>query len=222
MHDREGYSIHPGVFTPAEMTIVLGALERSELQRTRAGARHVLSVPEVRLLADDERLLPIARGYVGPAAVPYRATLFDKSRAANWLVAWHQDIALPIRRQIDHPAWGPWSRKGGVLHAIAPAFALERVVALRVHLDDSTPDNGPLRVLPGTHTEGVLGDDEIRLRADVVEPVACTVAAGGVIAMRPLTIHASSKSANERPRRVIHIEYAAGTDLGGGIELACG
>ena len=29
--------------------------------------------------------------------------------------------------------------------------ALERVIALRIHLDDSTADNGPLRVLPGTH-----------------------------------------------------------------------
>jgi hypothetical protein len=38
--------------------------------------------------------------------------------------------------------------KGGVLHAIAPASALAIVVALRVHLDDSTHANGPLRVLP--------------------------------------------------------------------------
>ena len=102
---------------------------------------------------------------------------------------------------------------------LRPRAALERVVALRVHLDDSTPDNGPLRVLPGTHTAGVLTDDEVKELAQAIEPATCTVAAGGVIAMRPLTIHASSKSATEQPRRVIHIEYASDTDLGDGFEL---
>jgi len=64
--------------------------------------------------------------------------LFDKSAASNWLVAWHQDTALPVDRRIDDMSWGPWSVKGGVLHAIAPASALVTIVALRVHLDDST------------------------------------------------------------------------------------
>ena len=38
--------------------------------------------------------------------------------------------------------------------------------------------------------------------------------------MRPLTIHASSKSIDDRPRRVLHIEYAATVHLGPGVELA--
>ena len=83
MTDRDGYSIHPGVFTPAEMVRTLDAPDRAALQRTRAGARHVLSVSEVRALAEDERLLRLAREYVGPGAVPYRATLFDKSPAGE-------------------------------------------------------------------------------------------------------------------------------------------
>ena len=38
------------------------------------------------------------RRFVGPAQ-PFRATLFDKSASANWLVVWHQDTALPMRAQ---------------------------------------------------------------------------------------------------------------------------
>jgi hypothetical protein len=38
--------------------------------------------------------------------------------------------------------------------------------------------------------------------------------------MRPLTLHASSKSIAGEPRRVLHIEYAATIDLGHGLELA--
>jgi hypothetical protein len=43
---------------------------------------------------------------------------------------------------------------------------------------------------------------------------------GGVVVMRPLTLHASSKSLDGRPRRVLHIEYAATADLSNGAKLA--
>jgi hypothetical protein len=41
-----------------------------------------------------------------------------------------------------------------------------------------------------------------------------------VIAMRPLLIHASSKSRNDQPRRVLHIEYADSLELQPGLRLA--
>jgi ectoine hydroxylase-related dioxygenase (phytanoyl-CoA dioxygenase family) len=211
-----GFSIHEGVFDRAVVLEVLEALDRAELARTRAGARHVLAVPAVRALASSPAMMQLARAYVGVDAVPFRATLFDKSRASNWLVTWHQDTALPIRSRADLHGWGPWSRKGGVLHAIAPATALGQVIALRVALDDSTSENGPLRVLPGTHSEGVLSHRQIEMLAATVAPVDC------VLAMRPLTVHGSSKSRGDDPRRVLHVEFAATVHLDSGIELAVG
>ena len=50
--------------------------------------------------------------------------------------------------------------------------------------------------------------------------VDCLVSRGGVLAMRPLVVHASSKSRVVTPRRVLHIEYAESMRIGGGIELA--
>jgi ectoine hydroxylase-related dioxygenase (phytanoyl-CoA dioxygenase family) len=215
-----GFSILPDVFAPAEMVAIAGKLVGDALQRTKAGARHVLNLPVVHDLAADPRLLDIARQYVGAAAVPFRATLFDKSSTANWLVVWHQDTALPLRQRVERDDWGPWSTKAGVLYAHAPAWALEQVVALRVSLDDSTPTNGPLRVLPGTHRGGVYTDEQIEQLAQSTAPVDCVTPSGGVIAMRPLTIHASSKSTHGQPRRVLHIEYAATVHLASGLELA--
>ena len=110
--------------------------------------------------------------------------------------------------------------KGGVLHACAPAVVLATVVALRVHLDDSTLTNGPLRVLAGTHARGVLTHDDIQRLAGGVPEVECVSPAGGVVAMRPLVVHSSSKSSDHQHRRVLHIEYAATVRLGAGIELA--
>ena len=52
--------------------------------------------------------------------IAFRATLFDKSPVANWLVVWHQDTALPLRHHVAEPGWGPWSTKAGVLYAHAP------------------------------------------------------------------------------------------------------
>ena len=135
-------------------------------------------------------------------------------------MVWHQDIALPIRTRVDADGWGPWSRKGGQLYAHAPASVLEQVIALRLHLDDSTAENGPLRVLPGTHTLGRLSEERIRELARNIASVECIVDAGGVVAMRPLIVHASSKSRSQLPRRVLHIEYAKGVDLGSDIQLA--
>jgi ectoine hydroxylase-related dioxygenase (phytanoyl-CoA dioxygenase family) len=217
-----GYSIHERLFECAEMAAVLDALGGARLVRTRAGARHVLAVPAVRALASDARLLEVARQYLGSNALPYRATLFDKSAGSNWLVPWHQDTALPVRTRTNKPGWGPWSVKGGVLHAIAPAAALQRVIALRVHLDDSTALNGPLRVLPHTHCGGVLSAEQIQELARKVTPVECLTGAGGVVVMRPLMVHSSIKARDDAPRRVLHIEYAASVDLGGGVELAIG
>jgi hypothetical protein len=216
-----GFSIHDRVFSRHLMLELLAALGGANLVRTRAGARNVLAVPAVRSLAEHPALLDIARAYVGSPAFPFRATLFDKSAVSNWLVTWHQDTTLPMKSRTETPGWGPWSIKGGVLHAIAPAAALERLIALRVHLDDSGPDNGPLRVLPHTHTRGILGHEEIEKLALTVAPVDCVTGAGGVVGMRPLAVHASSKALTDRPRRVLHIEFAATAALAGG-ELALG
>jgi ectoine hydroxylase-related dioxygenase (phytanoyl-CoA dioxygenase family) len=134
-------------------------------------------------------------------------------------VAWHQDTALPIESRVELAGWGPWSDKYGITYAHAPAQVLARIVALRVHLDDSHAENGPLRVLPGTHQLGVLSDTEVSEQARRIEPVECLALAGDVLAMRPLIIHASSKVRGDAPRRVLHIEYAGSLDLGNGLEL---
>jgi ectoine hydroxylase-related dioxygenase (phytanoyl-CoA dioxygenase family) len=215
-----GFAVIEQVFARDEMSAVQEELANARLQRSRAGARHILGNETVAQLASDSRLMTIARHVLGSEAHPFRATLFDKSPTSNWLVVWHQDTALPLRERRELPGWGPWSVKEGVVYAHAPAAALEQVLALRVHLDDSTDNNGPLRVLPGTHTMGVLTDDAVGRLATEINAVDCLVTAGGVVAMQPLIVHASSKSLIEMPRRVLHIEYAKRMAIADSLELA--
>jgi hypothetical protein len=214
-----GFSICGSVLTSAECASILEAVSDSRAPRQRAGARKLMSHPAIASLAFDDRLLRLASEELGASAVPFRATLFDKSASSNWQVLWHQDRALPLDVRVSAPDWGPWSQKAGVLHALAPAWALERVVALRIHLDASTIDNGPLRVVGHSHRFGVLGDSDVR-RLTKGGPIStCAVDQGGVLAMRPLLLHSSTKARCDAPRRVIHLEYADSLDLGWGIRL---
>ena len=215
-----GFAVLPGIFEEDQLTRLAESLATANTRRSRAGVRHALSHAAVASLASDAQLIEAARRILGARAYPFHATMFEKTTDANWLVVWHQDTALPLRRRQETPGWGPWSVKEGVIYAHAPASALSQVLALRVHLDDSTSRNGPLRVLPATHTLGVLTDDAIHQLAQDIAPVECCVPRGGIVAMRPLVVHASSKSQSECARRVLHIEYAANTAVGEGLELA--
>jgi ectoine hydroxylase-related dioxygenase (phytanoyl-CoA dioxygenase family) len=218
-----GFWIENAALTEVECDRLVAALSLDSTVRAvrgRAGVRHLMTAPPVRAVAEDERLLRIARRALGDGAVPFRATLFDKSEDVNWLVVWHQDTALPLEAQFQSPEWGPWSRKAGVLYAHAPAWALSRVLALRLSLDASTDENGPLRVIPGSHAAGVLSDEEVFDAARSQEEAVCLVARGGVLAMRPLLIHCSSKARTDQSRRVLHIEYAETLVLAAGVRLA--
>jgi ectoine hydroxylase-related dioxygenase (phytanoyl-CoA dioxygenase family) len=216
---KDGFAIVPEVVSEREIADLEAMLDHSELPRSRAGLRHVMRNSGVAAFARDARLMAMAREVLGLDALPFRATLFDKSPMSNWLVVWHQDTALPLGERKEVPGWGPWSVKDGVNYAHAPASALRQVLALRLHLDDSLAENGPLRVLPGTHTRGVFDDDVLHELATRIPAVECLVPRGGILLMRPLLVHASSKSKSNAPRRVLHLEYARSRALDESLEL---
>jgi len=92
------------------------------------------------------------------------------------------------------------------------------MLTVRLHLDDCGTENGPLRVLPGTHLSGWLDAEAIdRLKREISEQVCC-VPRGGAVLMRPLLLHASSKAEMPTRRRVLHLEFAA-DELPGGLKF---
>ena len=218
--EQDGFAVVPSIIPAETISSVADALEQSRPSRKGAGIRNVLRIPALRALAESAAIFALAKTVLGENAVPIRATLFDKSADSNWLVLWHQDTALPLREKRNVAGWGPWSVKEGVICAHAPAKALQQVLAVRVHLDDSNEANGPLRVLPSTHKLGVLSDDQIEDLVKTTVAIECHVEIGGILLMRPLLVHASSKARSDAPRRVVHIEYAASLSCGEGLDLA--
>jgi ectoine hydroxylase-related dioxygenase (phytanoyl-CoA dioxygenase family) len=175
----------------------------------RGGMRNFLKLPSVLELAQSPKLLKYVRSVLGLNAFPFRATFFDKHSDANWLVPWHQDLTIPVDRQLELSGWGPWSKKAGVLFVQPPAFVLQEILAVRVHLDSCTPNHGALQVLPKTHHLGRLSAEQIKVLRQQILAHTCAVNAGDTILMRPMLLHSSSKSTIEGHRRVIHFEYAA-------------
>jgi len=179
------------------------------VQSGRGGARNLLDEPRIATLATSPTLRPFADAVLGEACFAVRALFFDKTAEANWKVVWHQDLSVAARERIDLPGYGPWTDKAGVPHVQPPVDVLEHMIAIRLHLDPCGEDNGPVRVLNGTHRLGRLSAQAVDdLRAQLPESV-CLAPEGALLAFRPLLLHASSPARRPMHRRVIHIEYAA-------------
>ena len=201
--DAEGFVIVPKVLDDAAcdaLRAVLGDVNG-------AGSRGMLRIPEVAELAQTI-LANVARLHLPSNPVPVRGIYFDKRPETNWLVAWHQDLTLALRAQVETPGFDPWSVKEGVPHVQPPIPLLEQMLAVRLHLDDANAENGALRVLPGTHRLGRLSAESIQRCRETHDEVLCEAKAGDVLLMRPLLLHASSRSTSPSRRRVLHVEFA--------------
>jgi Phytanoyl-CoA dioxygenase (PhyH) len=227
--ERDGYAILDRAIDPEQLPELIAAtgeyassIHDGRLDRRGEvyGGRDLLwRNPEIGRLARACELSAIAEAVLGPGALPMRGLFFDKTPTVNWNLPWHQDLTIAVRERRDVPGFGPWTLKGGIPHAHAPADLLARMVTIRVHLDDCGRASGPMRVLPGSHTTGKLDPGAIAAwtaRANT-HAVDCLVTAGGVVVMRPLLLHASASGTGPAHRRVIHLEYAA-EPLPGGLQ----
>jgi hypothetical protein len=173
------------------------------------GSRNALAVPEVAALVQTPAFRALVEPVLGRGALAVRGLLFDKQARANWRVPWHQDLVIAVRERREVPGFVNWSKKAGVHHVQPPVAVLERMVAVRLHLDEASDDTGPLRVLPGSHAHGRLAPDEVRAWAARVAPRTCVTPRGGAALLRPLLLHASGLATRPGRRRVLHVECAA-------------
>jgi hypothetical protein len=205
--DADGFAVIPDVVSPAECDAVMAQV--ASAASDTPGSRTLLSMSWCAALACAIRNNKAVGSLLPEEPVAVQCTYFEKSESQNWLVAVHQDLSIPVRERIDAAACSAWSEKEGVLFVQPPTTVLETVVAVRLHLDNSTPSNGPLRVVPGSHRSGRLTSAQIQVARNESGEITCPVPKGGVLVMRPLLLHASSKAQVSAPRRVLHYVFGA-------------
>jgi phytanoyl-CoA hydroxylase len=156
--------------------------------------------PFLHRLAGDEHLLDIAEQFIGPNIALFAAHYISKPPFDGQAVLWHQDGSF-------------W-----------PLDPME-VVTLWLAVDNSTVENGCLRVIPGTqeldlqelqqsHGMDVLGR---RIAEDLVDEsgaVDVLLRAGDVSVHHPNVIHGSNANTSPRRRAGLTLRYIpAGTRI---------
>jgi hypothetical protein len=183
----------------------------------KAGVRLAHAHGLADLLGQQGTIGAVASGFRGVRVKPVRAVLFDKTADRNWGLGWHQDRTICVKARRDIPGFGPWTTKAGLTH-VAPPFAyIERMITLRIHFDDVTPDNAPLLVALGSHKLGLIPVREVDAVVSRCDRHACLARSGDIWAYATPILHASDAAKLPARRRVLQIDYSA-DDLPGGLD----
>jgi ectoine hydroxylase-related dioxygenase (phytanoyl-CoA dioxygenase family) len=174
------------------------------------GVRNLLNLlPNIRKFAESEKVKNLVESILGAKAKPVRAIFFDKTIEANWKVPWHQDLTIAVKRKIETKGFTAWTQKAGSHHVQPPTSVLEKLLTVRIHLDDADETNGALKVIPKSHAYGRLSSAEIQNLRKANKAQVCCIKRGEAFLMRPLIVHSSSAGTNPNHRLVIHIYFSA-------------
>jgi ectoine hydroxylase-related dioxygenase (phytanoyl-CoA dioxygenase family) len=212
---NDGFEIVPSVLDGLQVEALRSKLKSLDIA---PGHRNLMArVPDIAQLAKSPKILNLLKSMSGKNPFPVRSIFFDKTPETNWLVPWHQDLSIAVKKRLERSGYGPWSIKDDVPHVQPPVKILESMVTIRLHLDDCDETSGALRVIPNSHHRGRLSAAQIAEARAQQHDVPCYVKAGDALIMRPLLLHTSSEAQAPHHRRVIHLEYAT-CNLADGLE----
>lgn len=200
-----GFVIVPGVYGRSECEAICQRMTKSD--EGNAGTRSLLLQDWCQRLAVHLRTTKGIAEFLPHEHVAVQCTYFAKSSSLNWLVPIHQDLSIPVAERVESAGLKGWSHKEGNLFVQPPIGVLEQMLAVRLHLDDCSEVDGPLKVVPGSHKLGRIEAHQAPLVRQQSGEHVCIAPQGSALLMRPLLLHASSKSTGTSARRVLHFLY---------------
>jgi len=145
--DRDGFLFFPGLFSPAEIKVLLDevpalyAQRRPENVRERTGdvvrtnfAAHLYSAPFARLARHPRMVEPVKQLF-GEDVYMHQFKINGKQAFDGDVWQWHQD-------------YGTWRNDDQMPEA--------RAMNVAIFLDEVNEFNGPLMFIPGSHRQGAL------------------------------------------------------------------
>lgn len=197
-YERDGYTIFRDVIDQdliaetADHVAWLGR-QHPEVRPEQLGHTFLRDDPFWVRLIGDERLLDLAELFVGPDIALFASHYISKPPYSGQQVLWHQD---------------------GAFWPLEPV----KVVTLWLAVDHSTPENGCVRLIPGSHkrdlaairdnteVENVLGA-EMAAEVDESEAVDMVLAPGDVEVHHPNIVHGSNANTSPHRRCGLTIRY---------------
>lgn len=211
--DKEGFAVINDIYTAAEVAAMLSEIQAADtsgdtFRKTNdlfAIRQCVKEIPGLLNIVFNARLHQLIADLSGNDYFITKSIYFDKPSESNWFVAWHQDLTISVNRKEEIEGFGPWTVKQNQFAVQPPLHILENNFTIRIHLDNTTAENGALKVIAGSHAKGIYRPETIDRTTE--KEVTCEVPAGGVMMMKPLILHASGRTTNQQQRRVLHIEF---------------
>ena len=213
--NEEGYLFLPETFTADECAVLREEAEsvyrqqRPEIWREKSGAPAPHSPPTLYnqafgLLARHPRMIGPVQQLFGEPVYMHQFKINAKASFTGDVWQWHQD-------------YGTWARDDGMPQP--------RAMNIAVFLDEVMPINGPLMLVPRSHTEGVLeaGHDvtttsyplwtldeatvtRLVQRGGIVAP---TGKPGGLLLFHGNLVHGSAGNITPYPRKIVYLTLNA-------------
>jgi len=203
-YQREGYTVCETLLGPEDMRGIVAYIDEFVAEQSKTMRPEHLDKPHVwnkRFLdfCSHPQVLDAVERFIGPDIVLFSSHLICKAKGDGLEVPWHQD---------------------GIYWPLEPMD----VVTLWLAIDDSTVENGCMRVVPGTHTLGPIEhiDDEhpetkvlhqkIKPGSfDPTEAVDIVLRRGGCSFHAPYLIHGSTPNRSDKRRAGLTMRFMPAT-----------
>jgi hypothetical protein len=202
---ENGYEIIENVYSDKEISELIDLAEKSGVENEFGVRAFLTDHPEIADKVFTKNLKEVIYSISPNCKKSIKSIYFDKPPNANWIVNWHQDLTINVTHKEDVENYKNWRVKKERTIVQPSLDLLESIFTIRIHLDDCKKENGALRVIESSHKRGVIDIKEWMVNKDGKERV-CEVKKGGILIMKPLTLHSSKRTENQLSRRVIHIE----------------
>lgn len=210
----EGYTVVEAFYTSDEINQIVKIID--ELTPTSPtfrkheqlfAIRQILKeAPQLTKIIFNQKLTKLIDEVMGKDYFVTKSIYFDKPPASNWFVSYHQDLTISVNARATLTGFDNWTVKQGQYAVQPPLAVLDNCFTLRIHLDDTDEQNGALKVIPASHQKGIYRAEHVNWAQ--ASEVFCKVNRGGIMLMKPLLLHASNRTTNQKRRRVIHIEFS--------------
>ncbi|WP_316834564.1 phytanoyl-CoA dioxygenase family protein [Pedobacter nutrimenti] len=211
--ENDGFVMIPDIFTEQQVKQLVQVIDQADtsgktfrksadLFAIRQFLKELPGAIELIFTADFKALI---QDLFGKDYCIVKSIYFDKPEQSNWFVSYHQDLTISVDKKVELEGYGMWTVKQNQFAVQPPLDILKKIYTVRIHLDDTDENNGALKVIPGSHLKEIYRSEDIDW--SIESEVSCNVPKGGIMIMKPLLMHSSSRTTSNHKRRVIHIEF---------------